>query len=106
MVDASVILMEETIIEDTKEIEDPSDLEDLSENPTKAPIPNVLESQVDNSTKTKLIATNVKNLATCRKITQNRTNPAKRTTPVPRNFKIIPIPIQDLAFNPKCKSTL
>ena len=38
------ILMEETIVEDTKEIEDTSDLKDHSENLTKVPIPNNLES--------------------------------------------------------------
>ena len=71
MVDASVILMEETIVEDTKEIEDASDLEDHLENLTKVLILNILESQVDHSTKTKFVAMNVKNLATCRKIVQN-----------------------------------
>ena len=69
--DASVILMEETITEDTKEIEDASDLKDHSENLTKAPVSNVLESQVDHSTKTRFAAINVKNLATCRKIAEN-----------------------------------
>ena len=71
MVDTLVILMEKTVMEDTKEIEDALDLEDLLQNLTKAPIPNTLESHVDNSTKTKFIVMNVRYLATCRKIAQN-----------------------------------
>ena len=74
-VDASAILMDglfcQIIMEDTKEIEDASDLEDHSENLTKAPTPNVLESQVDHSTSTKFAAMNVKNSATCRKTAWN-----------------------------------
>ena len=69
--DTSVILMGEIIVEDTKEVEDTSDLKDLSENLKKAPTPNFPESQVDRSTKTKFAAMNVKNLATCRKIAWN-----------------------------------
>ena len=69
--DALVIQMEETDMEDTKEIEDASDLKDHLENLIKAPIPNVLESQVNHSTKTKFTAMNIKNLATCRKIAWN-----------------------------------
>ena len=58
-------------MEDTKEIEDASDLKDHLENLIKAPTSNVLESQVDHSTKTKFAATNVKNSAICRRIAQN-----------------------------------
>ena len=54
--DTLIILMDETIAEDTKEIEDTSDLEDHLENWTKVPIPNILESQVDHSTKRKFAA--------------------------------------------------
>ena len=56
VVDALVILMEETIAEGTKEIEDTLDLKDFSENLTKVPAPNILESQANHSTKTKFIA--------------------------------------------------
>ena len=65
---ASAILMDglfhQINVEDTKEIEDTSDLEDHSENLTKAPTPNILESQVDHSTKTKFAAIDVRSLAT------------------------------------------
>ena len=71
VVNTSVILMEETVTEDTKQIEDTLDLKDLLENLTKVPAPNALESQVDCSTKTKFIVTNVKNFATCKRIAQN-----------------------------------
>ena len=59
------------IMEDTKQIEDVSDLEDHLENLTKAPTPNVLEYQAGHSTKTKFDALNARNLATCRKTVQN-----------------------------------
>ena len=75
MADALAILMDgcfhQMDVEDTKEIEDASDLKDHLENLTKAPTPNVLESQVDHSTRTKFTAMDVKNLVTCRKIAQN-----------------------------------
>ena len=75
VVDASAIPMDshfhQIIMEDTKEIEDTSDLKDHLENLIKGPTPNILESQVDHSTRTKFGAMNVKNLATCRRITQN-----------------------------------
>ena len=75
MVDASAIPMDglfhQIVVEDTKEIEDASDLKDNLENLTKAPTPNILESQVDHSIKTKFTAMNVNNLATCRKIAWN-----------------------------------
>ena len=73
--DTSAILMDglfhQIDVEDTKEIEDASDLKDHLEKLTKAPIPNVLEAQVDHSTKTKFAAMDAKNLATCRRIAQN-----------------------------------
>ena len=75
MADASAILMNSLFhqidVEDTKEIEDALDLKDLSANLTKDPIPNVLESQVDHSTKIRFIALDAKNSATCRRIAQN-----------------------------------
>ena len=58
-------------MEDTQEIKDASDLKNHSENLIKGPTPNVLESQVDHSTKTKFIAMDVKNSATCRRIAWN-----------------------------------
>ena len=54
-------------VEDTKQIEDASDLKDHLEDLTKAPTPNVLESQANHSTRTKFIAMDVKNLATMQK---------------------------------------
>ena len=75
MVDASAIQMDglfhQINVEDTKEIEDTSDIEDHLENLTKVPTPNILESQVDHSTKTKFAAMNAKNLVTCRRIAWN-----------------------------------
>ena len=68
MADASAIpidsLFHQIDVEDTKSIEDTSDLKDHLENLTKTPTPNVLESQVDHSTKIKFAAINVKNSAT------------------------------------------
>ena len=46
-------LFHQIVMEDTKQIEDASDLEDHLESLTKAPTPNVLEYQADHSTKTK-----------------------------------------------------
>ena len=75
-------------VEDTKEIEDASDLEDHLENLTEAPTPNVLESQVGHSTKTKFTAMDVKNQATCRKIVLiTESNPHKRGQPWPKKFE-------------------
>ena len=54
---------EETDVEDL-ETEDHSSLEDPLENLTKAPTPNVPESQVGQSIKTKVDALNAKNLDT------------------------------------------
>ena len=69
--DTSAILMDgffhQIIAEDTKQIEDASDLEDHLESLTKVPTPNILESQADHSTRTKFAALNARNLATCRK---------------------------------------
>ena len=75
MADTSAILMDghfhQIDVEETKEIENASDLKNHSEYLIKAPIPNILESQVDHSNKTKFAAMDVKNLATCRRIAQN-----------------------------------
>ena len=71
VVDASTILMDgllhQIITEDTKEIEDASDFNNHLESLTKAPTPNILESQADHSTRPKFIVMNARNLATCRK---------------------------------------
>ena len=59
------------VAEDTKQIEDASDLEDHLESLTKVLIPNILEYQAGHSTKTKFDALNARNLATCRKTVRN-----------------------------------
>ena len=73
--DALAILMDslshQVNMEDTKEREDASDLKDHSEDLTKAPTSNVLESQADHSTWTKFVAMDVKNLAICRRTAQS-----------------------------------
>ena len=75
VVDDSTTLMGslflQIIVEDTKEVEDTSNLKDHLVNFTKTQTLNILESQAGHSTKTKFTAMNVKNLATCRKIAQN-----------------------------------
>ena len=63
-------------MEDTKQIEDASNLEDHLESLTKAPTPNILEYQADHSTRTKFNALNARNLATCRK-TAGKNKPHK-----------------------------
>ena len=55
------------VMEDTKQIEDASDLKNHLENLTKVPTPNILEYQAGHSTKTKFDALNARNLATLRK---------------------------------------
>ena len=73
--DISTILMEGSShqigMEDILQIEDNSDLDELSENLTKVLIPSILEYQVSHSTKAKSTASNVKNSATCKKTVQN-----------------------------------
>ena len=75
MADASTILMDglfcQIVMEDTKEMEDASDLEDHLESLTKAPTPNILESQADHSTRKKFATMDARNLATYRKTVQN-----------------------------------
>ena len=61
----------QTDVEDSKQIEDGSDLIDHLENLTKVPIQNVQESLEDHSTKTKSAALNAKNLAICKRTVQN-----------------------------------
>ena len=61
----------QTDMEDSKQIEDGSDLTDHLENLTKVPTPNIQESLEDHSTKIKSTALNAKNLAICKRTVQN-----------------------------------
>ena len=56
------------------------------ENLTKTPTPNILESQVDHSKKTKFTAMDVKNLATCRGLPRTEQTP-QRGQPRPQKFE-------------------
>ena len=66
-------------VENNKNQEDASDLEDPLESLTKAPTQNVPESLVDLSTKIEFTASDARSLATCKRTVQNSTNLHKRT---------------------------
>ena len=61
----------QTNVEDSKQIEESSDLTDHLENLTKVPTPNIQKSLEDHSTKIKPAALNAKNLAICKRTVRN-----------------------------------
>ena len=107
MMDALLHLMEDPFhqisMENNKDPEDASDLEDHLESLTKAPTLNIPESLVDLLTRIEFAASNAKSLATCKRTVQNSTNLHKRTLQDLRSLRTIPILTQDLMSNPICK---
>ena len=93
---------EETDMEDLV-TEDHSSIEDPLVNLTKAPTPNVPESQVGQSIKTKVDALNAKNLDTF-KMNAQPINPHEKKAQDQRSLKTTHIPTQAQTSNPKCRS--
>ena len=85
--------------------EDHSSPEDPLVNLTKAPIPNVPESQVGQSIKTKVDVSNVRNLDTS-KMNVQLINPHEMKAQDQRSLKTTHIPTQAQTFNPKCRLIL
>ena len=96
---AEEIDMEDLVTEDHSSPEDPL------LNLTKAPIPNVPESQVGQSIKTKVDVSNVRNLDTP-KMNVQLINPHKMKTQDQRSLKTTHIPTQAQTFNLKCRLIL
>ena len=91
---------EETDVEDLV-TEDYSSLEDPLVNLTKAPTPNIPESQVGRSIKTKVDALYAKNLDTF-KMKALSINPHEKKAQDQRSLKTTHIPTQAQTSNPKC----
>ena len=82
-----------------------SNLEDPLVNLTKAPTPNVPESQVGQSIKTKVDVSNARNLDIS-KTNAPPINPPKKKAQDQRSLKTTHIPTQAQTSNPKCRLTL
>ena len=82
--------------------EDHSSPEDPLVNLTKAPVPNVPESQVGQLIKTKVDVSNVRNLDIS-KMNAQPINPHEKKAQDQRSLKITHIPTQAQTFNSKCK---
>ena len=95
---------EETDMEDLV-TEDHSSLEDPLVNLTKAPTPNIPESQVGQSIKTKVDASNAKNLDIS-KMNAPPINPHEKKAQDQRSLKTTHIPTQAQTSNPKCRLIL
>ena len=98
-------LSNKTSVENNKDSKEGSNSKDHLESLTKVPTQNTPESLVDLSIKIKSAALDAKNLATCKKIVQNKTDLHKRTHQDPRNLRIIPILTQDLMCNLPCQDS-
>ena len=85
--------------------EDHSSPEDPLVNLTKAPTPNIQESQVGQSIKTKVDVSNVRNLDIS-KINAQPTNPHEKKAQDQRSLKTTHIPTHAQTSNPKCRLTL
>ena len=97
-------ITEETDVEDLV-TEDHSSLEYPLANLTKAPTPNIPESQVGQSIKTKVDASNAKNLDTF-KMNAPPINPHEKKAQDQRSSKTTHIPTQAQTSNPKCRLIL
>ena len=95
---------EEINVEDLV-IEDHSSPEDPLVNLTKAPTPNVPESQVGQSIKTRVDVLNVRNLDIS-KMNAQPINPHEKKAQDQRSLKTIHIPTQAQTSNPKCRLIL
>ena len=91
--------MEDLVTEEHSRPEDPL------VNLTKAPIPNVPESEVGQSIKTKVAVSNVRNLDTS-KMNVQLTNPHETKAQDQRSSKTTHTPTQAWTFNPKCRLIL
>ena len=100
----ALTVTEETDMEDLV-TEGHSNLEDPLVNLTKAPTPNIPESQVGQSIKTKVDASNAKNLDTF-KMNAPPINPHKKKAQDQRSSKTTHIPTQVQTSNPKCRLIL
>ena len=98
------IVTEEIDMEDLV-IEDHSSPEDPLANLTKAPTPNVPESQVGQSIKTRVDVSNVRNLDIS-KMNAQPTNPHEKKAQDQRSLKTTHTPTQAQTFNPKCRLIL
>ena len=85
--------------------EEHSSPEDPLVNLTKAPIPNVPESQVGQSIKAKVDVSNVRNLDTS-KMNVQLINPHETKAQDQRSLKTTHIPTHARTFNPKCRLIL
>ena len=85
--------------------EDHSSPEDPLVNSTKAPIPNIPESQVGQSIKTKVDVSNVRNLDTS-KMNVQLINHHEMKAQDQRSLKTTHILTQARTFNPKCRLIL
>ena len=85
--------------------EDHSSPEDPLVNLTKAPTPNVPESQVGQSIKTKVDVSNVRNLDIS-KMNAQPINPHEKKAQDQRSLKTTHIPTQAQTSNPKCRLIL
>ena len=93
------INMEDLVTEDHSSPGDPL------VNLTKAPIPNVPESQVGQSIKTKVDVSNVRNLDIS-KMNAQPVNPHEKKAQDQRSLKNTHIPTQAQTSNPKCRLIL
>ena len=103
VLEASTVI-EEIDVEDLV-IEDHSSPEDPLINLTKAPTPNIPESQVGQSIKTRVDVSNVRNLDIS-KMNAQPINPHKKKAQDQRSLKTIHIPTQAQTSNPKCRLIL
>ena len=85
--------------------EDHSNIRDPLVNSTKATTPNVPESQVGQSIKTKVDVSNVRNLDIS-KMKAQPINPHEKEAQDQRSLKTTHIPTQAQTFNPKCRLIL
>ena len=93
------INMEDLVTEDHSRPEDPL------VNLTKAPTPNIPESQAGQLIKTKVDVSNVRNLDIS-KMNAQPINPHEKKAQDQRSLKTTHIPTQAQTFNPKCRLIL
>ena len=102
--DALEVSIEEIDMEDLV-TEGHSSLEDPLVNLTKAPTPNIPESQVGQSIRTKVNVSNARNLDIY-KMNAPPINPHERKAQDQRSLKTTHIPTQVQTSNPKCRLIL
>ena len=95
-----------TSAENNKDSEEGLNSEDHFGSLTKVPMQNAPESLVDLSIKTKFAASDAKNLATCKKIVQNKTELLRKIHRDLRSLRIIPTLTQGPMFNLPCQDSI